>query len=346
VTVRHLWLLPLLVACGQAAPVTTPVVNVTRPRPTVAPPIAKHVPQVTLPTWWYGKIGAHEALWTMVRDNDRLRFTGTPALQPQVQREGTIAGSTVRLRGPGGEEWTAEFRPTTVHDELAFLDGPEISLVEDMTGDPQLGMKRHFKTEIAPALRIDIARVEIKGDEFAVLDAWGKDIADGYDALVRDAAAAHLEEVRRVNPAAVNDPDLPGAALASTAYAVLLNERFVSVHEDHSVYTGGAHPQNGALCATLDRSTKKLLTLSDVFSVADVAAAVEPALEGLEGLNPEVSLDRSNIELAVRADAPVCLTRIGVWLFFGLPHALAALDGISIPYARLQRALRPGIAPR
>lgn len=103
------------------------------------------------------------------------------------------------------------------------------------------------------------------------------------------------------------------------------------------------HPQNGMACVTLDRSSGKLLKMSDVFRVTNVAAALGPALEGL---TREVSLGESHIEIASRPDASVCLTRIGVWLDFGLPFVVAVLDGISVPYGRLSKVLRPGIAPR
>jgi hypothetical protein len=230
----------------------------------------------------------------------------------------------------------------TVHSELASIsDSKELWLLEDLVGG--LPILRRSVREKKPALTVDVERIEIAGAEFAPLNQWGELVLHTYLDGVRSSAEEHLDEVRRINPSALNDLDLPGASLHSYAHVVLVTDRFVSVHEDHSVYTGGAHPQNATTCTTFDRSSKRLLKMSDIFAVADVAAAVTPALEGL---TREVSLTPESIEFATRSDAPVCLTRMGVWLHFGLPHALAALDGISVPYPKLREVLRPGVGPR
>lgn len=272
----------------------------------------------------------------LTRDGHRIRLVGTDGLE----LEGTMKGKELSLRGPEGQEFKATFKPMTVHEELASItDSKELWLLEDLVGG--LPISRRSVREKKPALVVEVERIEIAGD-FAPLNQWGELVLHNLDG-VRSAAEEQLDEVRRINPSAVNDVDLPGASLHSYAQVVLVTDRFVSVHEDHSVYTGGAHPQNATACTTFDRSTKRLLKMSDVFAVTDITAAVTPALEGL---TTEVSLSPDSIEFATRSDAQVCLTRIGVWLSFALPHAMAALDGISVPYPKLRDALRPGVGPR
>ncbi|HZO14954.1 MAG TPA: hypothetical protein VFB62_16880, partial [Polyangiaceae bacterium] len=216
-------------------------------------------------------MGERRMHFDLTRDGHRIRLVGS-----NLELEGTLKGMELSLSGPEGQEWKAKLNPMTVHEELAWItDSKELWLLEDLVGG--LAISRPRVQVKKPALIVDVERIEIAGD-FAPLNQWGEVSLHAYLDDVRSAADAQLDEVRRINPSAVNDIDLPGASLYSRAYVVLVTDRFVSVHEDHSVYTGGAHPQNATICTTFDRSTKRLLTMSDVFAVTDITALVTPAL--------------------------------------------------------------------